>query len=98
MKYYIRTPHNLVSNMPTIDEFPIELGELLDLMYKLAVDKDLTEKVIEDAVSNELLYRFGGQPISDALKYAMKTQIQVWCDIICSITGREISLEGFELK
>jgi hypothetical protein len=87
-----------MSEMPTIDEFPRELGELLKLLMKLSVTPELAEQVIEDAVANELLYRFSHQANSDVLQYKMKTTIQVWCDIVFELTGWELQLEEFTLK
>jgi len=87
-----------MSKMPTNDEFPTEVGELLNMMSKLAVDVELAERVIEDALSNELMYRFGHRSNNTALRNEMKLLIQTWCDIIYAITGRKIDLEDFTLE
>ena len=87
-----------MSNMPTIDEFPNELAELLDLMTKLSVSDELTERVVEEAIATELLYKFGRQAITEKLQWQMKMQIQAWCDIVFALTGRALDLEAFELK
>lgn len=87
-----------MSKMPTNDEFPTEVGELLNMMSKLAIDVDLAERVIEDAFHNELMYRFGHRPNSTILRNEMKLVIQTWCDIIYAMTGRKIDLEDFTLE
>lgn len=88
----------LMSAAPTINEFPIELGELLKSMMKLAIDPLLVEKVLESAMHNELLYHFGHKPNTPQLQQTMKLTIQVWCDIVYEISGWEIHMESFELK
>jgi hypothetical protein len=87
-----------MSEIPTMDEFPRELGELLKLLMKLSVDPELVEKVLESAVSNELLYRFKHQENTPLLQLKMKTTVQVWCDLVFEISGWELQLEEFILK
>ena len=80
------------------DEFPIKLAELINGMLNLSVSYETMLIIVEEAISNEVMYRFKSSNISSLTERQVKNLISNWLAIIKAITRLELHIEICDLR
>jgi hypothetical protein len=81
-----------------VDDFAIDLAEAVKVLERLAVSDSTIGKVITEAVSNEILYRFAGEKNNPTTKSAMLALLTGWCNFVHCNTNITIDIQQFILE
>lgn len=82
----------------SLDDFPIQVGNAVMYLTKIGTSDSLIEKVLEEVIGNELMYRFSNEDVTPAAKLKMVLLLQYWSGVVREISGRDFAVEDFVIN